>query len=52
MGGSTQRRKEFGISVVMRGLDPRIHHSSQHILQRRMDCRVKPGNDEVVGYCR
>jgi len=24
----------------MRGLDPRIH------LQKRMDCRVKPGNDE------
>jgi hypothetical protein len=26
----------------MRGLDPRIH------LQKRMDCRVKPGNDETV----
>jgi antitoxin CptB len=26
----------------MRGLDPRIH------LQKRMDCRVKPGNDEAV----
>jgi hypothetical protein len=24
---------------VMRGLDPRIH------LLRKMDCRVKPGND-------
>jgi hypothetical protein len=24
----------------MRGLDPRIH------LLRKMDCRVKPGNDE------
>jgi antitoxin CptB len=26
----------------MRGLDPRIH------LQKTMDCRVKPGNDETV----
>jgi hypothetical protein len=25
--------------AVMRGLDPRIHHF------RKMDCRVKPGND-------
>jgi hypothetical protein len=25
----------------MRGLDPRVH------LLRKMDCRVKPGNDEV-----
>jgi antitoxin CptB len=29
----------------MRGLDPRIH------LQKRMDCRVKPGND-YVDNCR
>ena len=28
--------------IVMRGLDPRIH------LQKRMDCRVKPGNDGTV----
>jgi hypothetical protein len=27
-------------ALVMRGLDPRIHHF------RKMDCRVKPGNDE------
>jgi hypothetical protein len=25
----------------MRGLDPRIH------LQETMDCRVKPGNDDI-----
>jgi hypothetical protein len=25
----------------MRGLDPRIH------LSKRMDCRVKPGNDDL-----
>src|SRR5262249_19448451 len=30
------------VSIVMRGLDPRIHH-----LAKRMDCRVKPGNDEI-----
>ena len=30
----------------MRGLDPRIH------LQKRMDCRVKPGNDETVDNSR
>jgi hypothetical protein len=30
------------LSVVMRGLDPRIHQTS---LQKGMDCRVKPGND-------
>jgi hypothetical protein len=29
----------------MRGLDPRIHHlRKKHSL--KMDCRVKPGNDE------
>jgi hypothetical protein len=28
------------LSTVMRGLDPRIH-----LLAKRMDCRVKPGND-------
>jgi hypothetical protein len=30
---------------VMRGLDPRIHPSSQESFPRRMDCRVKPGTD-------
>jgi hypothetical protein len=29
---------------VMRGLDPRIHHRRES-LSKRMDCRVKPGND-------
>jgi hypothetical protein len=28
----------------MRGLDPRIHY-----LERKMDCRVKPGNDALSG---
>jgi len=26
----------------MRGLDPRIHQSSERILAKMMDCRVKP----------
>src|ERR1041384_8852810 len=29
---------------VTRGLDPRVH-----LLRERMDCRVKPGNDEKEG---
>ncbi len=29
----------------MRGLDPRIHHPRKS-LSKKMDCRVKPGNDE------
>jgi len=28
----------------MRGLDPRIHQTKYF---KRMDCRVKPGNDEL-----
>src|SRR5262249_42132228 len=28
--------------AVMRGLDPRIH-----LVRKMMDCRVKPGNDQV-----
>jgi hypothetical protein len=33
--------------LVMRGLDPRIHQSSQKTtLSEMMDCRVKPGNDK------
>jgi hypothetical protein len=31
----------------MPGLDPGIHGSSQKLF-KRMDCRVKPGNDESV----
>src|SRR5262249_10854540 len=31
----------------MRGLDPRIHLLRESSLQRLMDCRVKPGNDEL-----
>jgi hypothetical protein len=32
----------------MRGLDPRIHHLRMN-LSKKMDCRVKPGNDESSG---
>src|SRR6266545_2647762 len=48
--GSSPNELRFGSLVslppihshfsVMRGLDPRIH-----LLAKRMDCRVKPGND-------
>jgi hypothetical protein len=31
----------------MRGLDPRIHLLRKKLLQRWMDCRVKPGNDDL-----
>jgi hypothetical protein len=30
-------------TAVMPGLDPGIHH-----LTKKMDCRVKPGNDDGV----
>jgi len=36
----------FDRQAVMRGLDPRIHLLRKSSLQRLMDCRVKPGNDE------
>src|SRR5262249_5998956 len=36
---------------VMRGLDPRIHLLRKKCLRRRMDCRVKPGNDSGVSIC-
>jgi hypothetical protein len=32
-------------TLVMPGLDPGIHPSSQEALSEEMDCRVKPGND-------
>jgi hypothetical protein len=33
----------------MPGLDPGIHPSSQKVLLKKMNCRVKPGNDEPTG---
>jgi hypothetical protein len=35
-----------GLFFVMPGLDPGIHRPSQDVFSR-MDCRVKPGNDEL-----
>jgi hypothetical protein len=35
----------------MRGLDPRIH-LLRKTLSRVMDCRVKPGNDELDASLR
>jgi hypothetical protein len=34
-------------TLVMPGLDPGIHPSSQKFFWKTMDCRVKPGNDGV-----
>jgi hypothetical protein len=31
----------------MRGLDPRIHLLREKVLRRSIDCRVKPGNDDL-----
>jgi hypothetical protein len=31
--------------AVMPGLDPGIHQTSHKHFSKRMDCRVKPGND-------
>src|SRR5499433_1029421 len=36
----------------MRGLDPRIHLLGRKLLQRRMDCRSKPGNDGLGAYAQ
>jgi hypothetical protein len=33
--------------IVMRGLDPRIHPLPNNLPSALMDCRVKPGNDEL-----
>src|SRR5216683_5767148 len=35
-------------TIVMPGLDPGIHPSSQEAFSKKMDCRVKPGNDDTV----
>jgi hypothetical protein len=31
----------------MPGLDPGIHHLREKHVSKKMDCRVKPGNDEL-----
>jgi hypothetical protein len=35
---------------VTRGLDPRVHLLCEYTFAKRMDCRVKPGNDEREAY--
>jgi hypothetical protein len=49
----------FGIRVgvradtlVMPGLDPGIHPSSQEVLSKKVDCRIKPGNDVLSAFAR
>jgi hypothetical protein len=37
-------------TLVMPGLDPGIHPSSQEVLSKKMDCRVKPGNDVPTAF--
>ena len=34
---------------VTRGLDPRVHLLRKKAFAKKMDCRVKPGNDERRG---
>jgi hypothetical protein len=36
------------INAVTRGLDPRVHHLAKSFIAKRMDCRVKPGNDSKL----
>jgi len=36
------------MQVVIAGLDPAIHRSSEKVVARRMDARVKPAHDDLV----
>src|SRR4051812_45627448 len=36
----------YPFSGVTRGLDPRVHPLRKSVFAKKMDCRVKPGNDE------
>ena len=48
------RKRMSGVemsTLVMPGLDPGIHQSSQDHFSKKMDCRVEPGNDGVNGCC-
>jgi hypothetical protein len=37
-------------ALVMPGLDPGIHQSSQEHVSKKMDHRVKPGDDDLTWY--
>jgi hypothetical protein len=39
-------------TLVVPGLDPGIHPFSQEVLSKKMDCRVKPGNDVLTAFAR
>jgi hypothetical protein len=45
--GSVMRGRKRVEDARERAYDPRIHPLCKKLLRRRMDCRVKPGNDEV-----
>ena len=34
--------------VVIAGLDPAIHRSSQELLRKKMDARVRPAHDSLA----
>jgi hypothetical protein len=38
------------MQVVIAGLDPAIHQSSEKVVARRMDARVKPAHDDLAGF--
>src|SRR5262249_21317624 len=46
-GGCRQPTRPCATTWFTPGLDPRVHHSSQGLSAKRMDCRVKPGNDQM-----
>src|SRR5262249_23095301 len=40
--------KTITYHIVTRGLDPRVHRSSQEVFTKKMDGRVKPGHDGAM----
>jgi hypothetical protein len=46
--GASRVRGSLGLRKpsVTRGLDPRVHPLRKNFFANRMDCRVKPGNDD------
>jgi ribulose-5-phosphate 4-epimerase/fuculose-1-phosphate aldolase len=42
----SSRDGAYPFSGVTRGLDPRVHPLRKSVFAKKMDCRVKPGNDE------
>jgi hypothetical protein len=52
MSGGPPIHCNANVWYVTRGLDPRVHHSSQKHFSKEMDCRVKPGNDRSRDFAR